>query len=110
MKKFLKTIRVLDTDGTLSLTNILMMVPIAKVALLSALTLTEVSALFLALASYNTKKLFAHKRVQQEQKAVDLEKELAAKADQLALEASSQLSQLQADVKALILQNNMRGK
>lgn len=108
MKSFLKTIRLLDADGTLSLTNILMMVLIAKVALLSTLTLSEVSALFMALASYNMKKVFAHKKAASEIKAIDAQATLEAKAKEVMIAASSELAQLQADVKALILQNNMR--
>jgi hypothetical protein len=64
---FLIRSRLCDPDGTLSLTSIMMMVIIYKVAVSQTLDFELVITLFLALASYNTKKVL---RVKSESKSV----------------------------------------
>lgn len=57
--RFLKIIKICDADGTVSLTSLMMMTLIVRVACTSQLDWTTVSALFLGLANYNGKKMFA---------------------------------------------------
>lgn len=54
--------RLFDADGTLSLSNVLFAVLIAKVALARELDWTIVSGLLLTLANHNARKVFAKAR------------------------------------------------
>lgn len=53
----LQKLRILDADGTVSLTNIMMIILCVRVGVAPQLDLETVAALFLALASYNGKKV-----------------------------------------------------
>jgi len=67
--KYLTMLKIFDQDKTLSLTNLMMVVLIIKVAVAPSLDFEMVCAMFLALASYNAKKVFAKLRSDKEQDA-----------------------------------------
>jgi uncharacterized membrane protein len=92
MKKFisfLKSIKLFDPDNTLSLTNLAMMVVIGKLAFANELDWTVLTAFFLTLASYNTKKVLRQKEqsksISDQDKLTQLETALNAVKTTLAL-------------------------
>lgn len=60
--KFLVASRILDQDETLSISSILMLVLVVKIAIAPALDLPTVASLFLALANYTGKKVINLKK------------------------------------------------
>ena len=74
MIRLLKTLRLLDEDGTVSLSNILLIVLIIKIALVPTLDWTVVSGLALSLLNYGHRKILRSKHQQTQQ---DKNEELA---------------------------------
>ena len=57
----LKALKIFDPDNTLSLTNLALIVLIAKLTTAQQLPLEHLAALFMALVSYNGKKFLRYK-------------------------------------------------
>lgn len=74
-KKFLVTMKVFDSDQTLSLTSLLMLVLIVKIAVVKDLDWMAVSALFLALCNYSAKKVI---RLQDKKQTAEVDDQLTA--------------------------------
>jgi hypothetical protein len=100
LKSFLVAVKVFDAaDGSLSLTNLMMMVLIGKIAFTPSMDWTVVSSLFLALASYNLKKAFAKNKADRE----------VASQNQHA-QSQSELESIKSELKSVVQIINMRGK
>ena len=56
-------LKIFDTDGTLSLTSVALMVVLVKVAVAKDVDIMTLCGLFMALLSYNAKKFSIHKKV-----------------------------------------------
>jgi hypothetical protein len=84
---FLSRVKVFDADHTLSLTNVMLMVLIFKVAT-SPIDWTQLCALFMALSAYQVKKLIKYKETSRDNNRVDTQAALdahkAATVDELA--------------------------
>jgi hypothetical protein len=78
---WLVKLKLFDPDQTLSLTNLMMLVLIVKVAIASSLDLEIVAALFLSLASYNIKKWFAKNKADGEREVVAQDENTKAEFD-----------------------------
>jgi uncharacterized lipoprotein NlpE involved in copper resistance len=62
----LRFLRLVDQDGTLSLTSVALVVVLGKLAMAPTFTLPEIGALLLALASYQSKKVINQRHVESE--------------------------------------------
>ena len=81
LPKLLVTLKVFDSDKTLSLTNLGVMIILGKIATAAVLDWTTAATLMLALLSYNTKKILRTKEkakeVEAQDKLKDVEKQIA---------------------------------
>lgn len=91
LSTFLVNAKVCDPDKTLSLTNLMMAVLIAKVAMSPELDAGTVASLFLALASYNGKKWLQRDKVKK------------------SIEDTEKLNKLETEVRSLIQAQNLKG-
>lgn len=60
--KFLQTLRILDSNKQVSLTNITMMIIMSKLATAPHLDWNTITTFFLALAAYQTKTIISNKK------------------------------------------------
>ena len=78
--KLLVKLKIFDSDNTLSITSLMMLVLIFKVGMSPTIDWSIISALFLGLANYNGKKWFAKARLSKQLSDVsrmeNLEKEV----------------------------------
>lgn len=108
--KLLIASKILDDDKTLSLSSVLMLVLIVKVALTPTMDWSTISALFLALLSYNSRKLIRLKAAKQTATADDQVKStFDAHAAQIT-HLTSQVSQLVSASSVNSVMNQMLGR
>ena len=88
---FLVRSKICDPDGTLSLSNITMMVLIARLATAAELDWVTMTAFFGVLLNHNSKKWFSMTKAKKQ------------------VTDSDTLSKLEAEVKSLIAQSNLQG-
>lgn len=88
---FLIRSKLCDPDGTASLSNICMMVLIARLAIAPELDWVTMTAFFGVLLNHNSRKWFARDRVKK------------------AVEDTEKLTKLESEVKSLIAAQNLKG-
>jgi hypothetical protein len=83
MIHLLKVLRVLDEDGTVSLSNLLLMVLTVKIAIAPDLDWTVVSGLALSLLNYGHRKILRNKAQTKQQDSKDELAQIKASLDEL---------------------------
>ena len=82
--RFLVALRLLDPDGTVSLTALALYVVLVKLAVAPGPSVVELGGLFVALLAHNAKKLLSHRRATEAQELRAELKALSEKHDKLA--------------------------
>lgn len=83
IKQHLVSLKLFDPDGTLSLTNIAVMVLIAKIATASAIDWQVVSALLITLVSYGHKRQLNARRAADKEASSGIVQDLEQKVQEL---------------------------
>lgn len=85
INQFLKQFKILDEDNTISLSNIIMMVVIVKLAMAPALDWGVITTLFLALVNHNARKFNHYKSNSKSDKSKEEVAALNKKVDDLGM-------------------------
>ncbi len=99
-KKLLNFFNLLDSEGRLSLTNTALVVTVVKLAIAPQASITEVGAMFLAIANYALKRNAINSNQEPDESA----------ALSVANEVKSKMEQIQSSVNGLLISAGMKVK